>query len=95
MAADVKETKFIEQVLKTVTQIVSNQEELTSAVDIFNDRSYASGLEDSDFTEYGITKSQFIDVANFVESFNKFLDNDNSLVFKDQRKVLNILRVDK
>lgn len=94
MAADVKEKKFIEQVLKTVTQIISNQEELTNAVDIFSDREYASNLTEDDFTAYGITKAQFTDISNFVSNFNLFLDGEN-VVNKDQRKVLNILRTDK
>lgn len=94
MAADPKERKFIDDVLNKATAIISNQEDLSSAVDIFGDRGYASGLEDSDFESYGITKAQFTAVADFVENFNLFLDGED-VVNKDQRKVLNILRIDR
>jgi len=94
MAVNIKEKKFIEQVLKTVTQIISNQEELTSSVDIFIDREYADNLTEDDFLSYGLQKNQFTEISNFVLNFNLFLDGIN-VVNKDQRKVLNILRTDK
>ena len=94
MAADIKETKFIEDVLRKSTQIITGQEELHAAVDIFGDRSYSADLDEDDFTEYGLTKAQFTDIADFETAFNLFLDGQAHAV-KDYRKILNILRTDK
>jgi len=94
MAADVKEQKFIEEILRKATLLITAQEELHSAVDIFDDRGYSSSLEEEDCATYGITKTQLTSIANFVENFDLFLDGE-SVMAKDQRKVLNILRIDK
>lgn len=94
MAADIKEKAFIEDVLRKSTQIITNQEDLTSAVDIYTDRGYSSSMEDDDFTAYGIIKSQFTNIATFTEAFNLFLDG-SSHTAADYRKTLNILRTDK
>ena len=92
--ADVKQTKFIEDTLRHATLIVTSQEELHSAVDIYTDRGYAAALTDEDLSEYGLTKAQFIDVAEFVTNFDKMLDSQQVTV-KDYRKILNTLRTDK
>lgn len=94
MAADIKEKKFIETVLNRATQIIANQEDLTNAVDIYSDRSYAANLEEDDLTAYGLTKEQFIAIASFTAAFDLFLDGAGHDV-ADYRKVLNILRTDK
>ena len=94
MAADIKEKKFIEDVLRFATLLISAQESLTIGVDVYVDRSYGASMEEEDFAEYGLTKAQFIDIATFVSNFNNMLDNQAPTV-ADYRKILNILRTDK
>jgi hypothetical protein len=92
---DIKEKTFIENILRRATLIIESQNDLTSAIDIFIDRGYSASLSEDDFLIYGITKAQFVNIADFVNNFNKFLDNDPTLIMADYRKILNILRTDK
>lgn len=90
--AHIRERNFINDVLRKDTLIIESQERLENDIKIFTDREYAEKLAEEDFSEFGITKAEFLDIKKFVDNFKLFLSGAAHEV-TDYRAILNKARI--
>lgn len=70
-----KKKSFILGVLGINTDLCRMDENVSRAVEVYEDRNYGATLTNEDLAEHEMTKAEFMTIAGMLINFTKFLNN--------------------